>query len=364
VDIRRFVVLAGTGRATCGRTVTCAGLAAAAALLAAGCGASNKEPPAPSRAGSGQVVPVQVGVAARTNLAVTKTYSGTLEGEDQANIVAKVPERITAIRASVGSATTANQVLITLDKSGASSQYFQAEAAYRNAGKTLERMKSLYEEGAVSQQTLDGAQTGFDVARANFDGARSTVELTTPIAGVVTAVSASVGDLATPGAPLMTIARIGRMKIIFNMTEADMVHLAAGQPVSVYSEARPDQQVEGRVIQLSRSADVGSRTFEVKALFPNTRDGWFKPGMFCKVRVLVAARDSALVVPTAAVQSDGASSRVFVIRNGRAYQRPVQQGAATDRDTEILEGIAPDDTVATVGVNNLRDSIAVQVTGL
>lgn len=329
-------------------------------LQLAGCGAPGK-PPLDARPETGLEVPVQVGVAATTDLSVTKTYSATLEGEEQANIVAKVSERVTGLRSSVGAVVAAGQVVVVLDKSGAASQYFQAEAAYKNAEKTLQRMRSLYDEGAVSQQTLDGAQTAFDVARANFDAARGTVELTTPIAGVVTAVNASVGDLTVPGTALMTIARINRMKAIFNMTEEDMVHLAPGQAVSVYSEARPDQAVEGRIIQLSRSADVGSRTFEVKALFPNAAGGWFKPGMFCKVRLEVSARAGALVVPTSAVQSAGTGSRVFVVRNGRAFLRSVRAGVATDKSTEILEGIAPNDTVATVGVNNLRDSAAVSV---
>lgn len=340
------------------RTLTAGILLALSALACLGCGSAEKEQAAASGASdrSRQIVPVEVAVAQRKNLSVTKSYSGTLEGEEQANIVAKISERIIRIHARVGQAVTAGQVMISLDKSGASSQYYQAEANFKNAQKTLERMKSLYEEGAISLQSLDGAQTAFDVAKANFDAARSTVELTTPIPGVVTAITVSNGDLALPGAVLATVAKINRMKVIFDISENDVPNLTIGQKVQVYSETRPDVVVTGEIAQLSKSADVRSRSFEVKAMFPNTRDGWFKPGMFCRANVRLAPRRGTLVIPNAAIQSDGVTSRVFVVRGGRAFERMVQLGVTDGNESEILQGLAEHDTVATIGVTTVKDS--------
>jgi len=100
---------------------------------------------------------------------------------------------------------------------------------------------------------------------------------------VVTAVNVSVGDLTAPGEILITVAKIGRMKVDFDVSETDLGSLALGQKVKVYSEARPDVEISGEIIQLSKSADVRSRTFQMKALFRNTPDNWFRPGMFCRV---------------------------------------------------------------------------------
>ncbi len=255
----------------------------------------------------------------------------------------------------------ANTVVITLDKSGAQSQYYQAEANFKNSEKTLARMKSLYGEGAIALQSLDGAQTAFEVARANFEAARSAVELSTPIAGVVTAVNVNNGDLALPGAVLATVARVGRMKVTFNISETDVGNLTLGQRVTVFMESRPDVQVEGRIVQLSKSADVRSRTFEIKALFSNTPDRWFKPGLFCRVTVQVSSREKSLVVPSIAVVSDGASSTLYVVRNGRAYRRTVRPGMTDGKQIAILEGIAAGDTVATIGVTSVKDSSYVNV---
>ncbi len=301
-------------------------------------------------------IPVEVAVAERKTLSVIKQFSGTLEGEEQANIVAKISERITAINVHVGDPVKTGQTLVELDKSGATSQFYQAQAGFNNAEKTYERMKALYEEGAISLQALDGVQTAYEVAKANFDAAKSAVELTTPIPGVVTAVNVSVGDLAIPGGVLITVAKIGRMKVDFDVNETDLGSLSLGHKVQVYSEAKPDMKVSGEIIQLSKSADVRSRTFELKAIFPNTFDNWFRPGMFCRVNVPISSQAGTLVVPSTAILSDGITSRVFVVRSGRSYQQIVRAGVTDGKSTEILSGLTDGDTVVTTGSTNARDS--------
>lgn len=326
-------------------------------LLLAGCSSGTKDQPQGSAATSGSnIIPVETARVERQSISVAKTYSGTVEGEEQANIVAKISERITAIKVHVGETVGPGRVILMLDKSGMTSQYYQAEAAYKNAEKTLERMQSLYKEGAISLQALDGTQTQYDVARANFDAARNAVELTTPIPGVVTAINVSIGDLATPGAILGTVAKVGRLKVTFNINETDVTNLAIGQKVRVYTESKPDVVVEGRIVQLSKSADVKSRTFEIKAMFPNTKDAWFKPGMYGKVIVQLSPRTKTLVIPNAAIQSDGLTNRVFVVRNGRSYQQTVALGVSDGQHSEILNGLVENDTVVTTGATTVRDS--------
>lgn len=333
-------------------------------LILFGCGSAKKDQSRVNDtmdAATVNTVPVEVAATERMDLSVTKVFSGTLEGEEQAGIVAKISERVTDVKVHVGESVSSGQLIVTLDKSGASSRYYQTEASFKKAQKTLERMKSLYNEGAISLASLDATQTDYDVAKADFDAARNAVELVTPISGVVTAINVTKGDLAQPGSVLATIANINRMKVIFNIDETDAASLSVGRALQVHSEMRPDVRMEGRVVQLSKSADVESRSFEVKAVFSNTSDKLFKPGMFCKVDVQLSPRTKTLVVPNIAVQSDGVTNRVFVVRNGRSLQRPIEVGITDGENTEILSGLADGDTVATIGVSNLRDSSFVSV---
>lgn len=336
-------------------------LVISATLFGAGC--RSKDTTAESAQTAARRVPVETAVVAREDLALTRTYSGSLEGEEQANLVAKIAERVTAVKVQVGDHVSKGQLCIALDKSGSSSQYFQAEASFSNAAKTLERMKSLFTEGAISQQALDGTQTAYDVAKANFESARNTVELTAPISGIVTAIDVTVGDLTTPGVALATVARNDRMKVVFNLNESDVADLAVGQKVHIFADSRADETVEGTITQFFKSADTRSRSFEVRAMFPNTRDHWFRPGMFVKVTYDRSPRKDVLVIPNAAIQSSGESRRVFTIRNGRAYIRNVTLGLTNDEKTEIVNGLSERDTVVVTGAGDLQDSAFVSIAG-
>ena len=328
-----------------------------------GCGPAKNAPPAGGKTGDtvAQAVPVGVARVERVNLTVVKVFSGTLEGEEQANVVSRISERVTGLKVHVGEPVRAGQLTILLDRGGASSQYLQMRANFTNQEKSLERMKSLYKEGAVALQALDGTQAAYDIARANFEAARSNVELTTPIDGVVTAVNVSLGDLTTMGQVVVTVARINNMKVTFDINETDVANVTLGQKVSVFSEASQGSKVEGKIIQLSKSADIRSRSFEVKAMFPNTADRWYKPGMYVKVNVGVSPHDREVVVPNLAIQSDDTGVRVYLIRNGRSYRRQVRLGVTDGGVTAALEGLAEGDTVATVGVNNIRDNGYVKI---
>jgi membrane fusion protein, multidrug efflux system len=331
----------------------------AAALLFPGCGSPKQDSDRDAAEKLRLSVPVEVAPVSTGVLTVDRAYSASLEGEEQAHIVPKLSERVSGIHVRVGQPVSAGQLIVSLDKSGSSSQYFQSEAAYRNAEKNLVRMKSLFAEGAISQQTLDGSQTAYDVAHANFAAARSVVQLTTPIAGVVTAVAVSMGDLAQPGLAVATVARIDHMKAIFSLNEVDVAALSVGQAVEIVSDARPGLAVRGKIAEIARSADVRSRSFEVRALFANTPDRWFRPGMFATVRLRIASGGALLSVPNNAIQTDGQTSRVFVVKDGRAFLRRVRTGFTDGERTGITDGLLATDTVATVGVNNLRDSTMV-----
>jgi RND family efflux transporter MFP subunit len=306
-------------------------------------------------------VAVKTVKAGLSDIRLVKTFTGSLEGEEQANIVSKISERIMAIKVHVGDNVKSGQLLILLDKSGASSQFYQAQAGFLNAEKELNRMKALYEGGAISQQLYDGTKTSYDVSKANFEAAKNTVELTSPINGVVTAINPNVGDLANPGMPLITVASINKMKVLFDAGEEDVAGFAIGQSSEIYSELKPQLIQKGTISQISRSATVESRSFEVRAVFQNTSDRWFKPGMFCRVNVELKNKKGVLAIPNAAITVIQNNSSIYVISGGKASLRKVETGITDGKMTEILSGISNGEFVATLGINNLKDGSNVHI---
>ena len=292
---------------------------------------------------------------------ISKTFSGTLEGEEQANIIAKIAERIMNINAKVGDYVKAGDILVELDKSGAQSQFYQAQAAYLNAQKNLARMQNLIKVGAVSQQAFDAAETQFEVARANFDAAKSTVEITSPLSGIVTSINVNIGDLANPQFPMATVANIGRMKAVFNVGEVDLPSFYVGQTAQIYSDMNPEVIQTGRIVQLSKSANIQSRTFEIQAVFTNTQEKWFKPGMFCRVSVNMKTKKDALVIPLASIIKENRIDGVYVITDSKALFTSITVGINDGKFVEIVSGLKAGDDIVTLGMNNLKNGTVVIV---
>jgi RND family efflux transporter MFP subunit len=330
-------------------------------LVFQSCGEKAQENTAIDRTSYTDTVSVNAQIVATGELSVMKTFSGTLEGEDQANIIAKIPERIMQINVKVGDYVKSGDVLFELDKRGAQSQFYQAQAAYLNAQKNFERMQNLLKEGAVSQQAFDGSQTQYEVAKANFDAARSTVEITSPLSGIVTAINVNIGDLANPQMPMATVANIGRMKLKFNVGEPDVPSIFVGQPAEIYSDINPDLVQTGRILQISKSANVQSRTFEMQAIFPNTPDRWFKPGMFCRAKLNMKTKKDALTIPMAAVVKDNNTDGVFVINDNKVQFQTISTGITDGTSIEVQSGLKAGDNIVTLGMSNLKNGTVVIV---
>ena len=304
-------------------------------------------------------VSVEAQIVSIGELSITKTFSGTLEGEEQANIIAKIPERIMKINVRVGDYVNSGDILFELDKSGAQSQYYQAQAAYLNAQKNFERMQNLLKEGAVSQQAYDGAQTQYDVAKANFDAARSTVEITSPLSGIVATINVNIGDLANPQMPMAVVANVSRMKAKFNVGEQDVPSIFVGQSAEIYSEINPALIQQGKIFQVSKSANIQSRTFEMQAIFSNTPDRWFKPGMFCRVKLNMKTTNDALAIPMAAVVKNNNADGVYIINDNKAVFQTVSLGITDGRKVEVKSGLKAGDNIVTLGMSNLKNGTIV-----
>jgi RND family efflux transporter MFP subunit len=335
-------------------------LTLSAVLILAGCSKKDAQD-GKEKIKYADTVAVNTAVVGKQDIILVKTYSATLEGEEQTSIFSKIPERISKINVKVGDFVNKGSIIIEIDKSGAASQYYQARAAYLNSQKDLERMKALYKEGAVSQQMLDGTQTQYEVNKANYEAARSTVELAAPMSGIVTAVNVNQGDMANPGIALMVIANIGNMRALFNVGENDVPGFFIGQSANVFSELKPDLIQKGKIVQISKSANIQSRTFDMKAQFSNTSDKWFKPGMFCRVNVDLKNQKDALAVPYSSVIADNNSTGVFVVNDGKASFRTINTGITDGKLIEVLSGLKTGDIIVTLGMNQLKEGTIVRV---
>lgn len=307
-------------------------------------------------------VPVRVQVLQPLTENVTKTYTGSLEGQNQAVIYAKIAEAVDSVLVREGDRVQAGQILLKLDRAGSMSNYQQAQSVYRNAEKNYRKMQTLYEQGAISESQLDASRTDYEVAQAAFEATRQLVEIQSPIPGTVTAVNVRRGDYLSQGQVVATVASTERLRARFDVRPADLRLIAEGDSVRIESESVTGS-ASGVIASIARSADPNTRAFEVEALIDNAGQE-FRPGMFVRVVLTVQRMENVLAVPRAAVLSLSEGRAVFEVVNGVALRRMVTLGPDLAGRVVIDSGLTAGDTVVTLGQSYLDDSTAVQITSV
>ncbi len=331
----------------------------AAALFIWGCSGNSGDTTTQEE----QAVSVRAMVIEPVSKELKKVYTGTLEGEKQAVIRAKIPEAVASIESREGSQVKANTVIVTLDKTGASSTYFQTQSVFKNAEKNYNKMQYLYDQGAISEAEYDGARTEYEVAKANFEASRQTVELTTSISGTVTSVDVSVGDYVAAGQQVATVATIDRLRIKLGVNPEDIKYFNIGDQVEVYVENDARSKAIGKVITVARSADPVTRAFQVQVELDNAGHS-LKPGTFARAEIVIERFDNILTIPQKAIILKGDKSYVYFVEGDRVRLGEIRKGVDFNGMAQVLDGLNPGDTVVTVGQDYLGDGFKIRLNAL
>ena len=161
---------------------------------------------------------------------------GVAEAVRQSTVAAQIAGQIVELRVKAGDSVKAGQVLARIDPraaeqalSGSQSQVAEAQASLGNALRSYERSKKLFAQKFISQAGLDQAQADYNMAQARVAalqagaGQASTAKtftvITAPYAGVVAATAVEVGDMATPGLPLVTLFDPAAMRVTATLSQ-------------------------------------------------------------------------------------------------------------------------------------------------
>jgi RND family efflux transporter MFP subunit len=315
---------------------------------------------------AGEPVAAAAYVATYRDIPDVISAEGIVESVRQSTLAAQVSGQIVELRAKVGDSVKAGQILARIDPraarqalSGSQSQVAEAQAGLNNALRSYERSKKLFAQKFISQAGLDQAQADYNVAQARVAalqagvGQASTAKtftvITAPYAGVVAATPIEVGDMATPGLPLVTLFDPAAMRVTATLSQSSLRTIKLQMPARVEFPA-VKQAVTTRQITLMPLAD--SRTHTAKLRLDLGEVAGLLPGQFARV-VFVTGSARKLVVPEQAVLRRSEVTAVYVLANsnGQGQSQPqlrqIRIGEASGSGfIEVLAGLRAGERVA------------------
>lgn len=347
--------------------------------------AANSSPPAP--------VAVTVVTLERREIPVTSVLPGRTAPYRTAEVRPQVGGVLRERLFTEGQVVEAGQWLFQIDPAPFEATVRRAEAALtriqaseRVALSTANRLRSLRQVQAVSEQNLENAEATLRQVQADIVSTRAALEtarielgytrVASPIAGRTGRASVTPGALVTANqaTALVTVTQLD--PILVDLTQPSAVLLQQRRDVESGALRRPsaDRAVARLVledgsdyphageVQFSEViVDQGTGSVTLRAVFPNP-DQLLLPGMFVRARVEEGVTDRAILVPQRAVlRTPRGEPMTFVVNaEGVIEQRVLRASRAVGNDWLVTQGVAAGDRVVIEGLQRIRAGTKVQ----
>ncbi|TNF53572.1 MAG: efflux RND transporter periplasmic adaptor subunit [Gammaproteobacteria bacterium] len=293
--------------------------------------------------------------------AVPREYQldGVIEAINQATISAQTQGQVKEILFDVDDFVEAGSIIARIKDTEHRARVAQAAAELDSATATLnhareefERIKGLFNKQAASESAMDkaiadvkNAQARVEVAAAALEQANEQLAYTqvrAPYAGLVTQRHVQVGEMASPGQPLMTGISLKQLRVAVDVPQNLIPAIRAGQGVRILL---PDNQVVAATgMTVFPFADQGSNTFKVRLNLPANLANLY-PGMFVKAGFLTGEKRE-LAIPKSAVVQRSEVTGTYVIKEGKVSFRLIRVGRDLGDSLVVLSGLTEGEQVA------------------
>lgn len=321
------------------------------------------------RGAMGGPVPVTVATASKGSIGVYQDAIGTVTPIYTDQIAAQVTGVITAVHYREGQAVHKGDPLIDIDSRPYEAQLAQAQGALdrdksmlAEAQMDLKRYQDAWSRNAIPRQTLEDQEKMVlqnqgtvknDEGTVQYDQVQvSYCHITSPIEGRVGLRLVDPGNLVTANSntPLAVVTQMQPITVIFTLAEDNLPEVIkemhGGKTLEVDAFDRTQQKLlsKGKLITVDNQIDTVTGTVKLRAQFDN-RDGLLFPNQFVNTRLLVKTLDNQTLIPSSAIQHNGATDFVFLIQNNKAVTKNVKSGIS-DKGNTAVSGINPGDVVA------------------
>ena len=384
------------------RNATLCGLVLGAALLLPACDSRATSDAAPAfgtEETSAAPIPVTVAKPDLRDISDRITLAGSIVPDAQVTLYAKVTGYLKTLSVDIGDRVREGQLLAEIEvpemtaglaekravlllraeaeveQARASVAQYQAERDFAEVN--FKRLRSIRERDAdvLPQQDVDQARAAFGVAESRHRMAEATVRvaeavvatalaeletferlmdyarITAPLNGVVTERFVDPGALVqaavssrTQAAPLVSLARLDRVRLVVDVPERSAPHVGRGTAATVRIEGLAGEDMTARVSRTSTVLYPATRTMRVE--FDLSNPGFrLRPGMTARVEIELRRFEGALTVPVTAISGHGGSTTVFVVNGVVTQRQTVKTGLESPGWVQVLEGLSDSDEV-------------------
>lgn len=309
-----------------------------------------------------RAVPVSVFTAQKTPFVHKIDVRGSVESRTNVVINAQTAGEVKKVYVHEGQNVAAGQLLISLDTDVLNNTLAELEASLQLAKETYERQARLWQQKVGTEMQYLQAKTNKEALEHRIATTRAQIEMAmvrAPFSGIVDELPARVGQVVTPGVPLVRLVGREQMYIKADVSERYIGRFKTGEEVIVLFPAI-GYRLTTTISAVGQIINPENRTFTLEVMLPKA-NVVIKPNQVAVLELKDYENNDAFAVPTRIIQRDEDGQFIYVLeeREGRYYARKryVITGVTSGNLTEILDGLRPGDQVVEQGYRDLVEGV-------
>jgi len=329
-------------------------------------------------------VALNVATAKQGDLGVYLNAIGTVTPVYTSTITSQVSGLISAVHYREAQIVHKGDPLLDIDPRPYEAQLKQAEGTLEKdthvleqSRMDLERYQKAWSRNAIAKQILDDQEKTAlqnegtvknDQGVVDYDRVQlGYCHIAAPFNGRVGLRLIDPGNVvqANSTTPLVVVTQMQPITVVFTIAEDYLGEIQSHMQksplgVDVFDRAQLTKITSGKLIAIDNQIDTTTGTVRLRAEFDNKKNELF-PNQFVNTRLLVNTLHNVTLIPTSAIQHNGATAFVYVIQDNVAHVQNIKPGVE-DSGTTSVQGIKAGDVLADSSFEKLRDKAQVKIT--
>jgi membrane fusion protein (multidrug efflux system) len=324
----------------------------------------KEEPPKPAaNANTGpQAVSVDVIIASTQPVSSSVEANGTVVANEYVELHPEISGRLTYLNVPEGKTVSQGTLIARINDADLQAQLNKSKVALDLAVKTEERLRKLLAVNGVNQGDYDAALNAVNGYKADMAYTQSLIDKTVvkaPFTGLMGLRMVSPGAYLTPASIISTLQQVDKVKIDFTLPEEYSKLIIKGNTVEVQLDAVGKNKAKATILATEPTVLQNSRNLKVRAVLQGGEKA--NPGAYVKVYITTAKDQQAIMIPTNCIIPDDKNKQVVVVKKGKAAFVNVETGLRQAGNVEVINGIAPGDSIVVTGVLFARPKAPLKV---
>lgn len=292
-------------------------------------------------------------------------FNGTIKEKSLTTLSFRVGGPIVEFKVKEGDFVNEGDMIAKIDTRDYNTQLETAKAQFLQVKGEYERYKELYANEKIPANTYEKIESGFKLAKANYEHAQNQLndtELRSPVSGYVYEKFSENHQTTGPGRPIVSIIDKSAFEVVISVPENQIFKVKESK--ANYLKVSNANISDLPVSLLSISEKAGrDGLYKVKFSLKNRKGLFISPGMSAEVTMQLAGKNQLTTIPSSAVFQKGDKSCVWIY-DSRSHQVKAKEvtldGFAANGKIEVTSGLNVGDTIITAGVHYIVEGEKVE----